>query len=189
MAAMPAKTTRTSLDFVLDDETFRTLVEKTCAAVFVFQGTRLLYVNPAAEQITGYSRDELLKMNFYDLTPAGARKSIRSWALALQRGETVPIRGVVKIHTRRGDERWLDISMGQITLNGKPAGYGTAFDVTEQKRAELMEDAVYRIAQAADRAQNLNDLYVALHRIVAEVMPAKNFYSVFSLLCRRIRPP
>lgn len=142
----------------------------------MFQGTRLRYVNHAAEQITGYSCQELLGMNFYDLFPAGAKKSIRTWALALQRGEDVPIRGVFRICTKVGEERWLDISAGRVMLDGKPIGYGTAFDVTEQKRAEFLQDAVYRIAQAADRARNLTDLYAALHQIIAEVMPARNFY-------------
>ncbi|MEZ0395901.1 MAG: GAF domain-containing protein [Anaerolineales bacterium] len=172
---MPAKTS-TVPGTVLKDETFRALVEMTSAAVFVFRGTRLIYVNPAAEKVSGYSRSELLKMNFYDLAPAGNKKSIRNWALDLQRGEEVPTRGVIKIHTRQGEERWLDMSMGRMMLEGEQVGYGTALDVTEQKRAELLQDAVYRIAQAADQTHNLNDLYAALHQIIAEVMPAKNFY-------------
>ncbi len=161
---------------ILKDDAFRTLVEMTSAAVFAFHGARLIYVNPAAERVTGYSREELLKMNFYDLAPAGARKSLRTWALGLQRGEQVPTRGVIKITTRQGEERWLDMSMGRMMLEGKAVGYGTALDVTEQKRAEVLQDAVYRIAQAADQTRNLNDLYAALHQIIAEVMPAKNFY-------------
>ncbi len=173
---MPARSAVSSSPLPLRDETFRALAETTSAAVFVFQGTRLRYVNHAAEQITGYSRQELLGMNFYDLVPTGARKSVRTWALALQRGEEVPTRGVFKISTKKGEERWVDISSGRIMLEGKPAGFGTAFDVTEQKRSEFLQDAVYRIAQAADRARNLMDLYAALHEIVAEVMPARNFY-------------
>ncbi len=61
--------------------------------------------------------------------------------------------------------------------NGEPlALMGVARDVTEEKRAEKLQDAVYRIAQAADTALNLDDIYKAVHGIIQEVMPANNFY-------------
>jgi len=51
-----------------------------------------------------------------------------------------------------------------------------ARDITERKQAEQLQDAVYRIAQAADTARTLEDLYPAVHEIVQSVMPASNFY-------------
>jgi diguanylate cyclase (GGDEF)-like protein/PAS domain S-box-containing protein len=49
-------------------------------------------------------------------------------------------------------------------------------DVTERKQAEKLQDAVYRIAQAADRAESLDSLFPSIHAIVQEVMTADNFY-------------
>ncbi|MBN2388052.1 MAG: GAF domain-containing protein [Anaerolineales bacterium] len=160
----------------LNDDQFRILTETTASALFMFQGTRFCYVNPATERLTGYPRAELLKMNFYDLFPAGMKRSMREWGLKLQRGEEVVTRGVYPLIVRNGEECWVDLSMGVVNFKGKPAGLGTAFDISERKRVEILQDAVYRIAQAADRSISLEDLFPAVHRIIAEVMPAKNFY-------------
>src|SRR5256886_17121776 len=49
-------------------------------------------------------------------------------------------------------------------------------DVTEAKRGERIQLATYRISEAAHAAGSLQDLFRAIHRIVGELMPAKNFY-------------
>lgn len=49
-------------------------------------------------------------------------------------------------------------------------------DITERRQSEKLQDAIYRIAQAADQAESLELLYPAIHSIVKEVMVAENFY-------------
>ena len=49
-------------------------------------------------------------------------------------------------------------------------------DVTEAKRAERIQLATYRISEAAHAAGSLQELFRAIHKIVGELMPAKNFY-------------
>jgi diguanylate cyclase (GGDEF)-like protein/PAS domain S-box-containing protein len=49
-------------------------------------------------------------------------------------------------------------------------------DITARRQAENLQDAVYRIAQAADQAESLDALYPSIHAIVQEVMTADNFY-------------
>jgi PAS domain S-box-containing protein len=62
-------------------------------------------------------------------------------------------------------------------IGGKSVGRVWAFrDVTEQKRAEQIQLATYRISEAAHAAPNLQELFRAIHRIVEGLMPAKNFY-------------
>ena len=46
-------------------------------------------------------------------------------------------------------------------------------DVTAAARAEALQTAVYRIAQADDRALSLDDLFPAIHEIIQTVMPAE----------------
>ena len=63
-----------------------------------------------------------------------------------------------------------------MDFNNSQAVIWTAFDITEHKRGEVLQDAVYRIALAADRSKGLDDLFSAVHAIIAEVMNADNFY-------------
>ena len=46
----------------------------------------------------------------------------------------------------------------------------------ERRRAEQVQDALYRIAETASAAQDMQEFYAAIHGIVGELMYAKNFY-------------
>jgi diguanylate cyclase (GGDEF)-like protein/PAS domain S-box-containing protein len=48
--------------------------------------------------------------------------------------------------------------------------------VTVRKQAERLQEATYRIAQAADQAESLDSLFPVIHSIIREVMVADNFY-------------
>ncbi|MBN1933705.1 MAG: PAS domain S-box protein [Anaerolineae bacterium] len=53
---------------------------------------------------------------------------------------------------------------------------GYTIDITELKRGEQVQAALYRISEAAQSVQNLNELFPAIHAVVGELMSAKNFY-------------
>ena len=120
-------------ELLCGEANFRTLAEAIACAVFISQGERLHYVNHAAETITGYVREELLSMSFWDLVHPDCRE------LVLHRGGARHGDAEwheVKILTKNGDERWLDISTATIEFDGMPASLVSAFDLTEHKHAE-----------------------------------------------------
>ncbi len=49
-------------------------------------------------------------------------------------------------------------------------------DITERKRAEALQSALYRIAEKADNVEDLKSFYAAIHTIVAGLMYAGNFF-------------
>jgi diguanylate cyclase (GGDEF)-like protein/PAS domain S-box-containing protein len=116
------------------EKQFRTLAEMAAATIFVSRDTRFLMVNPAMAAITGYSRDEILAMTQMDMVHPEHRVAVMNRSLARQRGETVPARYEVRLLTKSGETRWVDMSVGSITFQGQPASIGTAFDITERKR-------------------------------------------------------
>ena len=64
-----------------------------------------------------------------------------------------------------------------LRLDGRAVGRVWSFrDVTARRRAECIQEAVYRISHTTHTADNLQELLRAIHEIVGELMPAKNFY-------------
>ena len=117
---------------------FRTLAETVPVATVIFQGANVRYVNAAAASITGYTREELCAMHFWDVVHPEYRALLRERGLARQRGEEVPAHDEALIVTKSGETRWVDFSAAMIDFEGGRAVLGTAFDVTEHKRAEEM---------------------------------------------------
>ena len=122
----------------MDQPAFRVLAETTPAAIFVQRDGRLLYVNAAAEAISGYSRAELLSLDVWQLLPPEVRELARAVYAARLRGEpvSVPPRREQRLIVKNGETRWMDVSIGRIEWGGAPALLGTAFDVSDRRRAE-----------------------------------------------------
>ncbi len=118
------------------EEKFRTLAETAAVAILVYQGEQYVYANPTAEKISGYSREELLGMKFWDIMHPDDREMVRERGMARQQGATVPPRYEVRYRTKDGRDGVLEINASTINLNGRVAGLITALDITDLKRSE-----------------------------------------------------
>jgi len=158
------------------DSKFEAVAETAPCAIFVYRGETFIYGNPAATVITGYSMDELLAVPFHELVHPEFRKFMMERAAARQRGETVTARYELRILPKDQSERWVDLTTTLINFDGQPAVLGIAFDITERKQAEQLQQALYRIAETAASAEDLQALYSSIHQILGELMYARNCY-------------
>src|SRR5256885_15239416 len=102
---------------------FHFLVETITTPIFISRGERLHFVNHAAEVLTGYTRKELLSMNFGDLIPPDSREPLG-----------LASRCEVRILTKNHKKRWLEITVATIDFEGVPVKLFSAFDLTERKQ-------------------------------------------------------
>src|SRR5271165_1743311 len=132
-------------------------------------------VNQEFERMFGYSAAQILGKSADRLILPPDRAAESDWiAQCLQRGErlTLETQRVCK------DGSLLDVSVASapLIIDGRiVAFYAIYRDITERKRAEVLSSALYRIAEKASAAQDLQQFFAAIHGIVDELMCARNF--------------
>ncbi|HEV3218654.1 MAG TPA: diguanylate cyclase [Candidatus Acidoferrales bacterium] len=115
---------------------FRVLADSIASAVLIYQGTECRYANLTAQLLTGYSEKELLELNSWDLIHPDSHPLVIEQGFAKLQGGNSESRNEIRILTKKGQVRWLDVTMGRISIDGQPAGLVTAIDVTERKLAD-----------------------------------------------------
>lgn len=130
---------------------------------------RILTVNKKGLEIFGFSSfDEIGDHNIYrDKYDWTQLRNILQKKLILDEMEVI---------LRRKDETlfWASIS---AKLNTKE-GYieGVVLDIEERKQAELLQAALYRIADRSNSTRDAKQFFTEIHEIVNELMDASNFF-------------
>ena len=118
------------------ESTFQALAESTAASIIVIQDQKIVYMNPAAEQLSGYTLCEINSHSFVDLIHPEMRNFFQARHIARLNREALPPCDEIKIITRKGTIKWLNYAATLIRHNGKDAVLGSFFDITERKEAE-----------------------------------------------------
>lgn len=160
------------------ETSFLALVETLASPVFVSCGERLHYVNRAAEAITGYTRGELLSMDFCDLLDPDAQEAVtgRGGTHEVETGFTS--RREVRILTKNHEECWLEVIGATIDFDGVPAKLFSAFDLTKRKRAESQA----RLLAITDPLTGLGNYRRILDVLHAEIERSGRTRRPFALL-------
>jgi PAS domain S-box-containing protein len=122
-------------DMLRDSENkYRVLAEGTAAALVVIKDDKFIEINRATEMMTGYSEDELLKIDFWSIIHPDYREFVKRQYLARLRGEPVPPYEF-KFITKSGEERWVEASGGRTTYKGDMVIVITYYDITDRKKS------------------------------------------------------
>ncbi len=119
-----------------NERKFRSLTESTSAGILISQEDKILYVNPAIEKNSGYSRAELLGSNPFNLVHPDFREIVISRNRDRMAGKEVIPRYEFKIIRKDGEERWIDMTVVCFQFESKLTTMSTLFDITEFKLKE-----------------------------------------------------
>ena len=117
---------------------FRALSETVPTPIFICQEGRIRYANPSAEAVSGYTKDELLAMDFVDLIHPDFLKMMNNECAMMNSSLIAHLSSSheARILTRKSEERWLDLSTAAFELEGLPALLISARDTTRRRQAE-----------------------------------------------------
>jgi PAS domain S-box-containing protein len=113
------------------------VLDNVGCGIWVYDGDDTVYVNHALEEITGYTRDELLSPRFFQgLVHADDVEMIVARGKARLRGEDVPDRYEISVIAKDGARKFLSLHARRIELDGHPVSVVSAVDITALREAE-----------------------------------------------------
>ena len=120
------------------EDRFRDLVENSSDLICTHdQDGNMLSANKVALQITGYTEEEVLKMNMLDILVPEHKRIFKAYLTKIY--TTGKAKGLMTIQTKTGERRIWEYNNTLRTKGvAKPIVRGMVKDITEQKRAEEM---------------------------------------------------
>src|ERR1019366_3350031 len=137
---------------------------------------KIVRINAEFTNLFGFAAAEAVGKQLDRLIVPPDRYAETAWIT-----QTIKEQNKLRLETRRqrkdGSLVEVLLSASPVTANGKPVGsYASYSDITEQKRAEELNAALYAIAARSQSAEDLQQFFAAIHNIVGQLMNARNFY-------------
>ena len=146
----------------ISEKKYRQLIDTMQEGIWVVDPAgRSLFVNPRMAEMLGYTPAELQGRSLFEFLDG-------SWEEQID----------VSFRRKDGRQFYASLVTSPI-LNDQGVVEGTllgVIDITERKRGEAIREATYKIAQAANAAPTLDELYHSIHLILNELIPAQNFH-------------
>jgi PAS domain S-box-containing protein len=121
------------------ETSYREIFERALDVIYVhdFQG-RFLAINPAGEQLLGYTQDQLRGMTIAQVVDPDSLPLAQKNMTDKIRGKTTQTAYELLIRTRTGQTRMLELVSRVVLEDGKPVAIqGHARDITQRRAAEL----------------------------------------------------
>lgn len=131
-----------------------------------------LFVSAASEQIFGYKPEEMIGRVSIDFVHPADRERTLQVVDEMLAGELKPsfenryVRKDGKIAHIMWSARWSEAEQIRVAV---------ARDITERKRTETMQAAIYAISEAANAPGDLQVLFQHIHEVVDDLLLATNF--------------
>ncbi|HNW98881.1 MAG TPA: PAS domain S-box protein [Bacteroidales bacterium] len=114
---------------------FNALAEISPSAIFIYSKNKVEYVNDVAAEITGYSKEELLQMKFWEIAHPKVQEKLKKRGHDRLSGKKILSTYEIPILTKNGKTRYIEFTAKVTEYKGEPTAIGVAIDITENKLA------------------------------------------------------
>ncbi len=160
---------------ITDANFYSKLIETVPVLVYAYRNSKVVYVNPAVEETLGYTFEEMVEKNFWDICHPDYRDLIKERGPARLRGEKVTTNYEFKILKKNGEAIWVDVFFGTTRMNNEIIGIVGAVDITERKllKEQLQaarDELELRVKQRTAELSLKNKELTMLNRILNNVV-------------------
>ncbi|MBN1212954.1 MAG: PAS domain S-box protein, partial [candidate division Zixibacteria bacterium] len=128
---------KTMLEALVEsEEKYSTLIEKANDGILVIQDETIKFANKAMKAISGYTIEELVGMNYLDLTAPESKELISQRYKLRLAGKKPPNFYEIKLQCKDENVKDIELSAGLIKYLGKTATVAILRDITERKKVE-----------------------------------------------------
>jgi len=149
---------------------YKILTETSQTGIYIHQNEILVYANDKFAELQGYTIEEIIGTNYFDLFHPDERDRELEIKSKILRGEDAPQYHETKRVKKDGGVFWCQTVTVRIEYQGKPAIMGNVVDITDRKLAE----------------EQRNMLIADLKKTLSEVKTLRGFLPICSN-CKKIR--
>ena len=166
------------------EQRYRLLIETANEGILVAQNGFLKFVNPMMQEMTGFTREELLTLPFINYIHPDDKELIIGNHLKRLKGDLDVPRYHYRFVKKDGSIRWIEMNGIKIEWEGQPATLNMLTDITERRQAEeeirLKNEQLLKLNAEKDKFFSIiaHDLrspfnsFLGLTELMAEELPS-----------------
>lgn len=159
------------------EEKFKNLAEQSPNMIFINKKGKVVYVNDRCAEVTGYKKEDFYTsdFSFLNLIAPESVKTIKSnFKRHLKGIEISPVE--YSLIGKKGNRIEVILMTKLIKYAGDYAILGTLTDITERKKADRINNALFNISKSVYSAKDLEELYPSIHNALSKIIDSTNFY-------------
>lgn len=154
---------------------YRAIFENSSVAILIINpgNDKIIASNEKAAETYGYTREQLSGM---PMSQIAMDYDIDRRHMDLLLGHNIE-NDFETIHiTSKGEELNMLVNSSTVDYGGAIAVMNFNRNITELKQLEKARETVYKISQLTHTVDNIDDFYKSIHKIINQIIRAKNFY-------------
>lgn len=166
---------------------YKNFVENEIFGVFIIQGGQFVFVNEGLAKMLGCQREELLGRPYLEMVYSGDHAQAKHSLEAQLEAGPVPKPHQIRVFTKDGNVKALEIQTWPVQLSGQPGVQGIARDVTWEKHAEELRRSLLSVASEILMGTDVSTILRRVAQAVVEHSPFRR--AVVTLYDLRHAPP